>query len=105
MRQGEVDYFGPDGKPYRPETVPLNAEGREQAAAAARELAAVPLDRVVASGLRRSVETAALAIGPRPLTAENRPDLREIETGKLSRLRALSPRQVEDAFLCAPTAR
>jgi probable phosphoglycerate mutase len=101
MRHGEVDYFGPDGKPYRPETVPLNAEGREQAAAAARELAAVSLDRVVASGLRRSVETAALAVGARPLSVEHRPELREIETGQLSRLRELSPPQVEDAFLGA----
>jgi probable phosphoglycerate mutase len=104
MRHGEVDYFAPDGRPYRPETVPLNAEGREQARAAARELAAVPIDRVVASGLPRAAETAALAVGTRPLTVENRPELREIEPGRLSRLRQLSPAEVEDAFLGALSA-
>jgi hypothetical protein len=47
MRHGEVDYFDGQGRPYRPEGVPLNAEGRAQAEAAARALAGVPLDRAV----------------------------------------------------------
>ena len=46
--------------------------------AAGRELAAVPLDRVVTSGLRRSVETAQLVVGSRALTLESIPELREI---------------------------
>src|ERR1700688_1940002 len=62
MRHGDVDYFAPDGRPYPPATVPLNDEGRLQAAAAGRELAIVPLDRAVTSGLRRSVETATIAL-------------------------------------------
>src|SRR5262245_49483102 len=84
MRHGEVSYFDDQGKPFRPNTVPLNAEGRAQAEAAARELAAVPLDRVVASDLDRSVETARIVAGGRGLAVEIRPDLREIQPGRLA---------------------
>lgn len=84
MRHAEVSYFDGDGKPYRPHTVPLTLAGREQAAAAARALAPVPLDRVVVSGLPRTLETAAIVVGERPLTPEVYPDLREIESGRLA---------------------
>jgi probable phosphoglycerate mutase len=99
MRHGEVDYFDPQGKPYRPDAVPLNAEGRRQAEAAGRALAAVPLDGVLASGLRRSVETAALATAGRGLAVTHRPQLREIEPGRLADLEAAGPGTVEKAFL------
>jgi len=80
MRHGEVDYFDGQGRPYPVGAVPLNAAGRAQAEAAAAALAEVSLDRVVTSGLRRCVETAALVAGGR--TAEVRPELREIEPGR-----------------------
>jgi probable phosphoglycerate mutase len=96
MRHGEVDYFDAEGKPFRPQLVPLNEEGRRQAEAAARELAAVPLDRVITSGLRRSVETAERVVAGRGLVLESVPELREIEPG---RLRDLAPAEVERAFL------
>ncbi len=101
MRHGDVDYFAPDGRAYPPTTVPLNAEGRLQAAAAGRELAAVPLDRVITSGLRRSVETAALALGPRGPSPEIRSALREIEPGRLLTTLAGSPAEIAQAFLGA----
>jgi probable phosphoglycerate mutase len=101
MRHGDVDYFDAAGKPYRPESVPLNAEGRRQAEAAGRELAAVPLDRVVTSGLLRSVQTAEVAVAGRGLTAKARAELREIETGKLARLAEASADEVQRAFLGA----
>src|SRR5438477_478855 len=66
-----------------PGAAPLTAEGCAQAAAAARALAPVPLDRVVISGLPRTVETARIVAGDRPLTPEVRPELREIEGGRL----------------------
>lgn len=83
MRHAEVAYFDEAGRPHRPQTVPLTPEGREQAAAAARALAPVPLDRAVISGLPRTVETARIIVGERPLTLEARPELREIEGGRL----------------------
>jgi probable phosphoglycerate mutase len=104
MRHGEVDYFDPQGKPFHPDAVPLNAVGRLQALDAAHALTGVAIDRVVSSGLPRSVETATLALGSRSLTVENRPALREIEPGKLSLLKDLSPEEVEHAFLGALAA-
>lgn len=84
MRHGEVSYFDDRGLPFRPNTVPLNAEGRAQAAAAARALAEVPFDRVVTSGLDRSVETARIVVADRGLPVETRAELREIQPGRLS---------------------
>jgi probable phosphoglycerate mutase len=101
MRHGDVDYFAPDGRPYRPAVVALNDQGRLQAEAAGHELAAIPLDRVVTSGLRRSVETAEFAVGPHKLVAEIRSDLREIEPGRLLSSANSSPEEVADAFLGA----
>ena len=95
LRHAEVSYFDPAGKPYPPRTVPLTPEGREQAAAAARALAPVPLDRAVISGLPRTVETARIVVGDRPLELEVAPDLREIEGG---RLRDIPEEQLEAAF-------
>src|SRR5262249_15014589 len=53
VRHADVSYFDGDGRPVRPDTVPLNPEGRRQAEALARELAAVPFDRAVSSDLPR----------------------------------------------------
>jgi probable phosphoglycerate mutase len=103
MRHGEVDYFDPTGRPYRPQTVPLNAEGRLQAQAAARDLARLPLDRAITSGLVRSVETASLVTAGRDLPLETRPQLREIETGRMSEWGAAPAQDVERAVLgCLP---
>ena len=63
--------------------VELSAEGAEQASAAARDLAALPIDRVVCSPLRRARATgeaiAAAAPGAPPVTVDDR--LREIDAG------------------------
>ncbi|HEX7687609.1 MAG TPA: phosphoglycerate mutase family protein, partial [Burkholderiaceae bacterium] len=60
MRHGSVDYFAADGTPVPPYAVPLNATGRAQADAAGALFAqaGVAFDRVIASGLARTVETA-----------------------------------------------
>jgi probable phosphoglycerate mutase len=82
MRHAEVSYFGADGRPVDPATVQLNAEGVEQARAAARAFAEIDLDRVVTSGLPRTLETASIvAPGIEP---ESWPELREIRGGRLS---------------------
>jgi broad specificity phosphatase PhoE len=80
MRHARVAYFE-DGRPLRPETVPLTEEGREQARAAAEVLAAIAFDRVVTSGLPRTVETARI-VAPNT-EPESWPELREIESGRL----------------------
>ena len=96
MRHGAVDYVDAHGRPVAPNDVPLTAEGRAQAAAARELLAGVELDRVIASGLPRTVETAEVVAPGREL--ELWPDLREI-TG--ARLASIPPEQLEDAFVRA----
>jgi probable phosphoglycerate mutase len=98
MRHGDVSYFDEQGRPYRPTTVPLNEEGRTQAQAAAVALAEVPLDRVLASDLIRSTQTAAIVAAGRQLTVETCPELREIQPGRLAEIPASA---VEQAFLGA----
>ncbi len=84
MRHAEVSYFGDDGLPVDPREVPLNAEGVAQARAVAGALRDVELDRVVTSGLPRTLETAAI-VAPRA-EPESWPELREIQGGRLSEI-------------------
>ena len=102
LRHGDVDYFDAAGRPYAPDTVPLNAEGRRQAQAAAHALARVPLDHAVTSGLVRGVETASLVTAQRGLTLDRRPAFREIEPGAgLGALARSAPADAERAFVGA----
>ena len=84
MRHAEVSYFGTDGKRVNPSEVSLNEEGIAQARAAAEALAEVELDRVVTSGLPRSLETAAI-VAPK-IEPEVWPELTEIRGGRLSEI-------------------
>lgn len=102
MRHGSVDYFMPDGTPVPPDTVPLNEVGRAQADAAGALFGAagVRFDRVIASGLPRTVETAQRVLDAagqvHPLQIE--PSLQEIRPGRLADI----PREeVHQAFLGA----
>ena len=58
LRHAQVAYFEHDGRPVRPDSVELTAEGVEQARATAAALAGVSFDRVVTSGLPRTLATA-----------------------------------------------
>ena len=80
MRHGRVAYFE-NGRPLHPETVPLTEEGRAQAEAARDLLAGIHFDRVITSGLLRTVETARVVAPDARL--EEWPELREIESGRL----------------------
>lgn len=82
MRHAEVSYFRPDGTPVDPVEVSLNEEGRAQADAAATALEGVEIDRVLTSGLRRTVETASAVAPGKSLEAW--PELSEIRGGRLS---------------------
>jgi broad specificity phosphatase PhoE len=80
MRHARVSYFE-DGRPLRPDLVPLTDEGREQARAAAAVLDGIQFDRVITSGLPRTLETARI-VAP-DAEPESWPELREIESGRL----------------------
>jgi broad specificity phosphatase PhoE len=84
MRHGEVSYFEADGRPADPANVPLNEEGIAQATAVADALRGIELDRVVTSGLPRTLETAAI-VAPEA-EAESWPELRELQGGRLSEI-------------------
>ena len=94
MRHGEVAYFDAEGKPLPEEGVGLTEEGRAQAGAAAELLAPIHIDRVITSGLRRTVETAAI-VAP-GLEAELWPELRELRGSKLS---AIPEDELQDEFV------
>jgi probable phosphoglycerate mutase len=99
MRHGSVTYFDAAGRPVLPEQVPLNREGRAQADAAGHAFAGagVRFDRVIVSGLPRTVETAArvLSVTQQQITPEIWPELHEIRGGRLA---AIPPADLKQAF-------
>lgn len=102
MRHGSVTYFDDNGKPVPPESVPLNAAGRAQASAAGRVFAehGVKFDRVIVSGLPRTVETAnhVLAETGQSIELERWPAFEEIRGGKLS---SIPDAELRSAFTAA----
>ncbi|ALF88649.1 MULTISPECIES: histidine phosphatase family protein [Ralstonia solanacearum species complex] len=106
MRHGAVTYFDETGRPILPETVPLNEEGRRQATAAGQTFAAerVVFDRVIVSGLPRTVETAQRVLAEMPamktreVALEHWPELQEIRGGKLAEI---PEHEVAQAFMGA----
>jgi broad specificity phosphatase PhoE len=96
MRHGAVSYFDPDGRPVQPDEVSLNEAGRAQAEAARALLEPVTFDRVLASGLPRTVETAR-AVAP-DAEIEEWPDLRELRGDRLA---SIPPEQLEAEFVHA----
>lgn len=92
MRHGEVNYFE-NGKPVPTPQARLNEEGIEQAHAAYHILAEHSFERVIATGLSRTVETARIVLGERDVEIEIMPELQEILGGKLGHLSAEDLRQ------------
>jgi broad specificity phosphatase PhoE len=101
MRHGAVSYFDPDGRPVQPDEVGLTDEGRAQAEAARVLLERVDFDRVLTSGLPRTVETARI-VARRFLDSgaelEEWPDLRELRGDRLS---SIPPERLEAEFVHA----
>jgi broad specificity phosphatase PhoE len=92
MRHAHVRYFGG----VHPDDVVLTEAGRGQARAAAETLADLSFDRVVTSGLQRTLETARIvAPGIEP---ERRSALRELESGDI---RGLDPAEVQEMMTSA----
>jgi probable phosphoglycerate mutase len=102
MRHGSVTYFDNEGKPFLPEQVPLNELGRAQASAAGKVFALENLrfDRVIVSGLPRTVETATrvLAETGQQIELEHWRELEELKGGKLS---AIPDEALKEAFVGA----
>jgi broad specificity phosphatase PhoE len=100
MRHADVAYFDERGRPFAPDTVPLTAAGESQARAAGEALARVRFDRVITSGLPRTVMTARLVLAEarESPVIEQWPELAEIQGG---RLRDIPDDELEHAFLGA----
>ncbi|HVH51430.1 MAG TPA: histidine phosphatase family protein [Gaiellaceae bacterium] len=92
MRHAAVRYF--EGLP--PEEVQLTGEGRRQAEAARDALRDVLFDRVLTSGLPRTLTTAEIVAAG--LDHEIHPALREIESGEI---RGLDPEEVQAMMTAA----
>jgi probable phosphoglycerate mutase len=92
MRHAQVRYFR--GEHHH--DVLLTEAGHLQAAAAAEALREVSFDRVITSGLPRTIETAR-AIAPYA-KLEEKPALREIESGELRRV---APEVVQEMMTAA----
>ncbi len=99
MRHGSVTYFDDAGKPVPPDTVPLNLHGIKQAEAAGELFAKhrIKFDRVIVSGLLRTVQTAEhiLRGTGQQINIETKPSLQEIKGGKLGDIPAS---QLHSAF-------
>lgn len=85
MRHSQAEYYTPAAVRNHPDDAQLTTTGRDQADAAGQLLADVDFDRVVTSGLSRTVDTARIVLGrakgPDPENFEVCPDLREIRSG------------------------
>jgi len=92
MRHAEVRYF----RGRHPHDVRLTGLGRAQAEAAAAALLGVRFDRVITSGLPRTLETAAI-VAPKLLPEPN-DALREIESGDI---RGLEPDVLQEMMTAA----
>jgi probable phosphoglycerate mutase len=92
MRHAEVRYFQGE----HPHDVLLTPAGRIQASAAAEALRGIHFDRVITSGLARTLETAR-AVAPAAAIEVN-PALREIESGEL---RGVAPETVQEMMTAA----
>jgi broad specificity phosphatase PhoE len=92
MRHAQVRYF----RGAHASDVRLTKVGRTQAEAASAALAGIRFDRVVTSGLARTLETAGI-VAPKALPERNA-ELREIESGDI---RSLEPEVVQEMMTAA----
>jgi broad specificity phosphatase PhoE len=92
MRHAQVRYF----EGVHPHEVLLTEAGRHQAAAARDALQEVPFDRVITSGLPRTLETAEIVASG--ISPERNNALREIESGEL---RGVDPAEVQAMMTAA----
>ncbi len=80
VRHGETDW-NRQGRVQGQTDVPLNDEGRAQAAALGKALHGVQIDTAFSSDLSRAHETAKLVLGERPIDIGVTSNLREMKYG------------------------
>jgi probable phosphoglycerate mutase len=99
MRHGSVTYFDASGKPLPPDTAPLNPRGILEAKAAGQLFAAhrMRFNRIIVSGLARTVETAQHIVTATGATTsvETNANLIELKGG---RLEDIPPTELQSAF-------
>ena len=103
MRHADVAYFGDPEARVDPDQVVLTQAGLEQARAAGRTLRDVRFDRVVTSGLPRTIRTAELVVeqlahAPADTVLHQDADLQELRPGDWD---AVRDEDVEASFLTA----
>ncbi len=104
LRHGSVTYFDEQGKPQGSDFVPLNDNGRSQATAAGRALSGLRFDKMVVSGLPRTVQTLECVqresehFEMRQMPYEVWPEWVEIKGGRLDEI---APHAAERAMLSA----
>lgn len=101
MRHAEAAYFAQSPVPGDPAQAALTALGVEQARAAGRALRDVRFDRVVTSGLPRTIRTAELVVeqlAHAPVDFHYDADLQELRPGDLD---AVRDADLEESFLTA----
>ena len=96
MRHAEVSYIGDGGKLVNPDAVSLTSEGLEQARFAAAAFAGTTLDRVLTSGLTRTIETAGIVAPGHELE-----HWREFDELRGGRLADIPPEALEYEFVHA----
>ena len=104
LRHGSVTYFDEQGRPQGSDFVPLNDNGRAQASAAGRALSGLRFDKMIVSGLPRTVQTLECVqresehFEMRQKAYEVWPEWVEIRSGKLA---DIAPQDAERAMLGA----
>ena len=86
-RHGEVSYYQPDGKIVADtDALPLTKKGRVQAERLGLALRGIVFDKVIHTGLMRTLETARIALDDPCISLEERSALREINPGNVGHL-------------------
>jgi probable phosphoglycerate mutase len=84
VRHGQTDYNVQHRLPGQLPGIPLNEEGKREAAATAHSLAGLPLSIIIASPLERTLETAAYLNEGRGLEIRHDADLLDTDYGRFS---------------------